>query len=171
MMAQTGLRLLLAHVSMILYEYTATAGQTTFSGSDDNSATLSYTADNLQVVMNGVVLDPDEFTATNGTSVVLDSGAALNDELVIWRSSHSRLLTQLLQVVRAAHSLVRLHSTVVLTLVTATRRSLVLANTLHDAATLKMLAPAIGKIQATNLELDGRQLSACRFALCSPSGR
>jgi hypothetical protein len=63
-------------VSLILYEYTATSGQTTFSGSDDNSATLSYTADNLQVVMNGIVLDPSDFTATNGTSVVLATGAA-----------------------------------------------------------------------------------------------
>jgi len=70
--------------SMNIFEYTATASQTTFSGSDDNSATLSYTADNLIVMMNGAVLDPDEFTATNGTSVVLDSGAALNDELVIF---------------------------------------------------------------------------------------
>ena len=64
------------NVSLILYEYTATSGQTTFSGSDDNSATLSYTADNLQVVMNGIVLDPSDFTATNGTSVVLATGAA-----------------------------------------------------------------------------------------------
>ena len=71
-------------VSLILYEYTATAGQTTFSGSDDNAASLSYTADNLQVVMNGVVLDPSDFTATNGTSVVLASGAALNDIVNIY---------------------------------------------------------------------------------------
>jgi|TARA_R100000149_G_scaffold66114_1_gene43313 hypothetical protein len=72
------------NVSLILYEYTATAGQTTFSGSDDNSATLSYTAGNLQVVMNGIVLDPSDFTATNGTSVVLASGAALNDIVNIY---------------------------------------------------------------------------------------
>ena len=72
------------NVSLILYEYTATAGQTTFSGSDDNSASLSYTVDNLQVVMNGVVLDPADFTATNGTSVVLDSGATLGDQINIY---------------------------------------------------------------------------------------
>jgi len=72
------------NVSLILYEYTATAGQTTFSGSDDNSATLSYTVNNLQVVMNGVVLDPSDFTATSGTSVVLASGAALNDIVNIY---------------------------------------------------------------------------------------
>ena len=72
------------NVSLILYEYTATSGQTTFSGSDDNAATLSYTADNLQVVMNGIVLDPSDFTATNGTSVVLASGAAANDLVNIY---------------------------------------------------------------------------------------
>jgi len=72
------------NVSLILYEYTATAGQATFSGSDDNSATLSYTVDNLQVVMNGVVLDPADFTATNGTSVVLDSGATVGDQVNIY---------------------------------------------------------------------------------------
>jgi hypothetical protein len=70
--------------SLILYEYTATSGQTTFSGADDNAATLSYTADNLQVVMNGFVLDPSDFTATNGTSVVLASGAAANDLVNIY---------------------------------------------------------------------------------------
>ena len=70
--------------SLILYEYTATSGQTTFSGSDDNSATLSYTANNIQVVMNGVILDPSDFTATNGTSVVLASGAATGDLLNIY---------------------------------------------------------------------------------------
>jgi hypothetical protein len=70
--------------SLILYEYTATSGQTTFSGSDDNAATLSYTADNIQVVMNGVILDPSDFTATDGTSVVLASGAAANDLVNIY---------------------------------------------------------------------------------------
>ena len=64
------------NVSLILYEYTATSGQTTFSGADDNAATLSYTVNNIQVVMNGIVLDPSDYTATNGTSVVLASGAA-----------------------------------------------------------------------------------------------
>jgi chemotaxis protein histidine kinase CheA len=71
-------------VSLILYEYTATAAQTTFSGADDNAATLSYTANNIQVVMNGVILDPSDYTATNGTSVVLASGAALNDVVNIY---------------------------------------------------------------------------------------
>lgn len=72
------------NVSLILYEYTATSGQTTFSGADDNAATLSYTVNNIQVVMNGVILDPSDYTATTGTSVVLASGAALNDIVNIY---------------------------------------------------------------------------------------
>jgi len=72
------------NVSLLLYEYTATSGQTTFSGSDDNAATLSYTVDNIQVVMNGVILDPSDYTATSGTSVVLGSGAATGDTVNIY---------------------------------------------------------------------------------------
>jgi hypothetical protein len=69
--------------SLNLFEYTATAGQTTFSGADDNAATLSYTLANIIVTLNGITLDPSDYTATSGTSIVLASGAALNDELNI----------------------------------------------------------------------------------------
>ena len=71
--------------ALVAYEYVATAAQTTFTGPDANSLTLSYIAGGLIVALNGVVLRPgDDFTATNGTSVVLTSGAALNDEVVIY---------------------------------------------------------------------------------------
>ena len=72
------------NVSFLQYEYTATLGQTTFSGADDNAATLSYTVANLIVTLNGVVLDNGgDYTATNGTSVVLTSGAAAGDLLQV----------------------------------------------------------------------------------------
>ena len=72
------------NVSLLQYEYTATAAQTTFSGADDNAATLSYTVANLIVTLNGVVLDNGgDYTATNGTSVVLTSGAAAGDLLQV----------------------------------------------------------------------------------------
>jgi hypothetical protein len=64
--------------------YTATAGQTTFSGSDDHSRTLSYTdAEFMDVFLNGVKLDKSDYTATSGTSVVLDEGAAVDDILEV----------------------------------------------------------------------------------------
>jgi len=65
------------------FEYTATGGQTTFTGSDDNGNTLAYTAGKQDVFVNGVKLHSSDFTATNGTSVVLASAAAVNDIICI----------------------------------------------------------------------------------------
>lgn len=82
--AFSGGRLLqVAELTLNKFTYTATAAQTTFSGADDNTNTLAYTAGNIDVYLNGLLLDESEYTATNGTSVVLSSGAALNDILKI----------------------------------------------------------------------------------------
>lgn len=51
--------------------FTATANQTTF--------TVNYTVGNILVFMNGAKLNSADFTATNGTSVVLASGATAGD--------------------------------------------------------------------------------------------
>jgi len=69
--------------AMSVYKYVATAGQTTFSGAATVGGTMSYTSGNILVFLNGSGLDSTDYTATNGTSVVLGSAAALNDELVI----------------------------------------------------------------------------------------
>ena len=37
------------------YEYTATSNQTSFSGNDDNSESLSYVAGFVQVFLNGIL--------------------------------------------------------------------------------------------------------------------
>jgi hypothetical protein len=63
--------------------YTATAGQTTFSGNDDAGISLAYT-DTLymDVYQNGVLLVPaTDYAATTGTSVVLVQGASVDDTL------------------------------------------------------------------------------------------
>ena len=66
------------------FTYTATAGQTTFSGSDANGNTLAYTVGAEQVYLNGVLLQrTSDYTATNGTSVVLASGAVVSDILTV----------------------------------------------------------------------------------------
>ena len=70
--------------SMILYEYTATAGQTTFTGADDNSNSISFIQGNEIVVLNGIILDPSDYTSTSGTSIVLDVGAAVSDLLNVY---------------------------------------------------------------------------------------
>ena len=53
-------------------EFTATAGQTTFTPP-------SYTAGFIDVLRNGVRLGSADYTATNGTTVVLTSGAVAGD--------------------------------------------------------------------------------------------
>jgi hypothetical protein len=69
--------------SLLIYKYIATADQTSFTGNDAGGATLSYTTNNINVYLNGVRLDASDYTATSGTSVVLGSGAAVSDELVV----------------------------------------------------------------------------------------
>ena len=52
---------------------TATASQTTFS--------VTYTAPYIEVYLNGVLLNTADYTATNGTTVVLSTGAGAGDIL------------------------------------------------------------------------------------------
>ena len=56
-------------------EYTATAGQTTFAA--------DYNVGFVKVFLNGIMLKDADFTATNGTSIVLLAGAALDDTVYI----------------------------------------------------------------------------------------
>lgn len=73
-----------ADAGMVEYEFAASANQTTFSGTDANSATLSYTANSIMVFLNGVLQDDGvDYTATNGSSVVFSSALAANDEVRI----------------------------------------------------------------------------------------
>jgi len=58
------------------FNYTATAGQTTFSGSDSAGNTLAYDAGFADVYLNGVRLSAADINITSGNSVVLLSGAA-----------------------------------------------------------------------------------------------
>ena len=67
-----------------VFDYTATAGQTSFSGSDNNSQTLAYTdSAYIDVYQNGILLIPSDYTATTGTTVVLDTGATVSDTVQI----------------------------------------------------------------------------------------
>ena len=70
------------------FQYQASANQTSFSGSDANSLTLSYNDSRyMDVYQNGVLLVPGtDYAATTGTTVVLVTGATLNDivEMVVY---------------------------------------------------------------------------------------
>ena len=70
------------------YVYQASASQTSFSGSDSNSLTLSYN-DSLymDVYQNGVLLKAGtDYTATIGTTVVLVTAASTDDvvEMIVY---------------------------------------------------------------------------------------
>ena len=58
-----------------LTKFTATADQTTF--------VASYALGYVDVFLNGVKLAEDQYTASNGTSIVLDEGAAVDDIIEI----------------------------------------------------------------------------------------
>jgi hypothetical protein len=63
------------------YLYTATDGQTSFSGNDSNGISLVYVdSEYLDVYQNGVKLKTvSDYASTTGTTVVLVSAASLND--------------------------------------------------------------------------------------------
>ena len=63
------------------FNYTATAGQTTFSGSDTAGNNLAYDAGFADVYLNGVRLSAADVNISSGNSVVLASGAAAGDIL------------------------------------------------------------------------------------------
>ena len=66
------------------FRYSADSAQTTFQGTDVLGQTLSYNAGSIEVFLNGILLvDSDDYTATNGTSVVLTSGADSDDVIQI----------------------------------------------------------------------------------------
>ena len=58
-----------------LYTYTATANQSVFSA--------SYTPGKVDVFQNGVLLFPNDYTATDGATITLSANASLNDEISI----------------------------------------------------------------------------------------
>ena len=66
------------------YRFTATAGQTSVSGTDDNGLTLSYMVGKEQVYLNGVLLArTSDYTASSGTSITSLAALALNDIIEI----------------------------------------------------------------------------------------
>ena len=69
------------------HTYTATAGQTSFSGAGSEGATLSYNDSNfVDVYQNGVKLSEADYTATSGTAIVLAQDASVSDiiEIVVY---------------------------------------------------------------------------------------
>jgi len=76
------------------FDYTATTGQTTFTGSDNDGGTLAYTQNRIDVYLNGSHLNvTDDYVASNGTSVVLQAGASAGDSVVIINHGNVNLIS------------------------------------------------------------------------------
>jgi len=58
-----------------VYTYTSTAAQSTFNA--------VYEVGAVDVHQNGILLQPADYTASTGTTIVLGTAAALNDEITI----------------------------------------------------------------------------------------
>ena len=74
------------NVTQRVYSFTSSQPTTTFSGNDDNGQTLSYSVGRIQVYLNGLLLTEGalkDYTATNGTSVVLTEATDSDDILTI----------------------------------------------------------------------------------------
>jgi len=64
---------------------TASGGETSLSGNDDNSQALSYTVGQELVFINGTLLKRgSDYTATNGTSITGLTALAANDVATVW---------------------------------------------------------------------------------------
>ena len=70
--------------TMAKFNYTATGGQTVFSGADDNTAVLSLSVGAEIVTLNGVVLEQGTDYTAIASAVTLTSGATAGDEVNIY---------------------------------------------------------------------------------------
>jgi hypothetical protein len=72
-------------IQLVRWRKTVASATTTVTGLDDNNLTLSYTSGNEQVYINGVLITRgQDYTATNGTSVVLTQAAEVGDTIEIF---------------------------------------------------------------------------------------
>lgn len=61
------------------FDYTATQGQTAFTGADDDGKVLAFTTGQIEVYVNGILMDDSDFSTTGTGTVTLASAANLND--------------------------------------------------------------------------------------------
>lgn len=66
------------------FDFTATQGQTVFTGSDNNGNTLNYSTGKVQVFLNGILLlQTEDYLDSDGSNITLTSGADSDDNLSI----------------------------------------------------------------------------------------
>ena len=71
-------------INVTFYEYLPDSGATTISGNDRDGNSLAYQLGNIQVFRNGILLiDSNDYQATNGSSVTLSTSAVSGDYISI----------------------------------------------------------------------------------------
>lgn len=81
------------------YVYTLTSDGNTVSGSDDNSNTLAYTANKVEVYVNGVrLVDGDDYAATNGTSITFNETIFSGSVVEVVSLATASLINQALEI-------------------------------------------------------------------------
>ena len=67
------------------FTYVATSNQTVFTGNDAGGTALAFTADNIDVYLNGAKLSKQQsdFSVSGGNTVTLATGASVSDVLEI----------------------------------------------------------------------------------------
>ena len=73
--------------TLSIFEFTATASQTAFTGNDSNGLNLNYNTNSFFVALNGVIIPPEDYTATDANTLTLDTGATVGDTLTIYSFS------------------------------------------------------------------------------------
>jgi hypothetical protein len=61
------------------FDYTATQGQTAFTGADGDGKVLAFTVGQIEVYVNGILMDDSDFSTTGTGTVTLATAANLND--------------------------------------------------------------------------------------------
>lgn len=87
-----------AATNLPVFVYTATGGETSVSGADDNTAILSYTVGKIQVYINGVN-ETQNVVATTGTSITGITALSASDVVEIYAFSSVAVLEDI-----ASHS-------------------------------------------------------------------
>ena len=65
------------------FNFIATGGETVLSGNDNNGLLLEYNTGTVEVYFNGVRLEDDDFTATDGSTISLTNAATASDQFSI----------------------------------------------------------------------------------------
>ena len=66
-----------------IYYYTATAGQTVFTGGDELGELLAYVPNSITVIIDGFTIREMDYTASDGLNITLDIGCNVGDQIMI----------------------------------------------------------------------------------------